>query len=339
MSSILFDIGHPAHVHLFRNLIFDYKKRGLEVVVTSRKKDITNSLLDFYGIEAISLSTAPSSTPLMLAELIKRDFSMFRLYRKYRFRIALGTSVSIAHLSAFTKVKSFVFEEDDDHIIPLFAAITYPFTTRVIVPDCLKYKKWRKKRVIHNSYHELAYLHPDVFSPDISVLKKYDLKPEEYIILRSSALKAHHDINEQGLKKREKKKIFKLLKDFTILTSMESKSGQQIQPWDMHNVLYFAKMIISDSQTMTAEAACLGVPSIRYNSFVGRISYLEEMESEYGLTFGFKPGNEQGMYAKIQELLLAPQLSKQWKKKKERMISDKVNFHEWMIKLIEPYLQ
>ena len=43
-------------------------------------------------------------------------------------------------------------------------------------------------------------------------------------------------------------------------------------------------MFIGDSQTMTSEAAVLGVPSLRCNSFAGRISYINEQEFKYGLT-------------------------------------------------------
>ena len=39
---------------------------------------------------------------------------------------------------------------------------------------------------------------------------------------------------------------------------------------------------------MAAECAVLGTPSIRFNDFVGKLGYLEELELEYGLTFGIK---------------------------------------------------
>jgi predicted glycosyltransferase len=37
---LLFDIGHPAHVHYFRNLVSLLEEGGHEVLVTSREKDI-----------------------------------------------------------------------------------------------------------------------------------------------------------------------------------------------------------------------------------------------------------------------------------------------------------
>ncbi len=37
---ILIDMGHPAHVHSFRNAIRELEKRGHSVKVTARDKDV-----------------------------------------------------------------------------------------------------------------------------------------------------------------------------------------------------------------------------------------------------------------------------------------------------------
>jgi hypothetical protein len=331
-KNILIDIGHPAHVHLFKNFIFYLKDINQHLVVVSREKDITNQLLKHYKIESISLSRVGSSPIGMSGELLKRNLGVFRLHREHRFDMAFGTSYSIAHLSAFSKVKSFVFEEDDDHIVSIFSLITYPFATGIVVPSCLQYKKWQEKRIVHNSFHELAYLHPDHFSPDKDILKKYRLKPWTYILFRSSALKAHHDIREKGLLGKTWERIQAMAKDFAILTSRENQKDPIIAPWDMHHILGFAKMIISDSQTMTMEAANLGVPSIRYSSFAGRISCLEELEHKYGLTYGFKPGEEERLLRMMEILLNHPDLSEEWRQRRERMLKEKTNFFQWQIR-------
>ena len=53
----------------------------------------------------------------------------------------------------------------------------------------------------------------------------------------------------------------------------------KINPLDMHHVMAFASLYIGDSQTMAAEAGVLGVPFVRFNDFVGRLSYLHELEA------------------------------------------------------------
>ena len=335
--NVLVDMAHPAHVHLFKHFINYLKKTGRTVVVTSREKDVTNDLLKHYGIDYVSLSKAQNGQWRLARELIIRNIKILNLHRKYRFSLALGTSASIAHLTAISGVKSFVFEEDDDDIVPLFARITYPFATRIVVPSCLRYKRWKDKRVFHNTLHELAYLHPDIFTPDEGVLDKYGLVPRKYVIVRLSALKAHHDVGIKGLKDLGKE-VSNLFDGYRILESREANKRQPIDPWDMHSVLYFAKMLVSDSQTMSIEAAVLGVPSIRYNSFVGRISVIEDLEKKYALTFGFKPGQEREMLEKIEVLLNMNNLRESFEKRRRNLLDDKENFTAWMINYFQPYL-
>ncbi len=118
MRALLFDIVHPAHVHLFKNVIRHFQEKGHRVVVISRAKDVANVLLEHYHIDFLSLSRAGSKPWDMLLELLRRDLGVLKLHRRHKFSAAFGTSASIAHLSAVSRVKSFVFEMDDDDVVP-----------------------------------------------------------------------------------------------------------------------------------------------------------------------------------------------------------------------------
>jgi predicted glycosyltransferase len=335
MMNVLFDIIHPAHVHLFKNFIKYLKENDHSVFVTSRGKDITVELLDHYKIEHVKISDTLSSPAGMIKEQLARDWKIFKLHRKHKFDISFGTSISIAHLSALTKVKSFVFNEDDDNSQPTFCMASYPFASGVCIPECIQYYKFLGKRMFHNSYHELAYLHPNNFVPDENVLKKYNLEKHNYIIARFSALKAHHDIGKKGISEELWKKITDLTKDIPLIRSVENMKTHQIEPWDMHHVLALSKILISDSQSMTMEAANLGVPSIRYSSFVGKLSVVEELEHKYGLTFGFRPGADKELLIKLEELLATSNLRASFKVKRESMLKEKIDLSQWIINLFE----
>jgi len=332
---ILFDIGHPAHFHLFKNFIFYLKEKKFPFVITTRDKEINNILVAHYGLDYISLTKPGRNMWGMFMELIKRDWSIYRLHCKEKFTHAFGTSVSIAHLSVVSKLDSFNFCEDDDSVIPLQTKLTYPFTTKIINPDCIKYQKWHKKRILLPSYHELAYLHPNNFTPDLNILNKYGLTRGRYIIFRLSALKAHHDIGAKGITPELKEKISTIIQDYDIIESNETKTAGRIQPWDMHHVLAFAKMIICDSQTMAAEAMVLGIPSVRINTFVGKISYLEELENKYNLGFGFLPDKTSSIIEKITYLANNEDVDNLWQIKHQKMLSDKIDLNKWMIDFFE----
>jgi len=101
--------------------------------------------------------------------------------------------------------------------------------------------------------------------------------------------------------------------------------------------MYFATMYIGDSQTMAAEAAVLGTPSLRFNDFVGKLSYLEELEHTYGLTYGIKTDQPQKLLDKIEELLANPNLKEEWQEKRKKMLADKIDVTSFMVWLIENY--
>ncbi len=335
MKNVLIDIGHPAHVHLFKNFIWYLKDNKYNVIVVSRSKDLTVRLLDSLQIDHICISSVQRGIIPMFGEMLQRDLAVLKLHRKYRFDFAFGTSLSIAHLSALSSVKSFILEEDDDDIIPLFAHAAYPFVTGIIIPHGLRFQKWKKKRIFHNSYHELAYLHPDVFKPEKSVLKKYKLEPHSYIILRHSAFQAHHDRTEAGLSTGIWEEVKDIVRSYPVLISQEKGKMGNFDPVDVHHLISFSKLVISDSQTMTVEASVLGTPSIRYNSFVGRLSVLNELERDYQLTFGFRPKEESLMLKKIRELLSYKDLESRWRIKQDSLLKEKINFSDWLIQFME----
>lgn len=332
--NILFDIGHPAHVHLFRHFIRHLRDNGHNPVTVTRDKDVTHRLLEHYGIEYKCLSAAATNLPAMLWELAARDTGILALHRQTPFDFGFGTSVSIGHVSRITRMKSIVFSEDDDNAIPLQAWISYPFSDTICVPDCLRYKRWGAKRLKHNSYHELAYLHPNHFTPDPAVPAKYGLTPGKYAIARFCTLKANHDINAKGISTELWAEIAKLLDGLDIIKSIEADKSHRIDPWDMHHILAFAKMIVSDSQTMTVEAACLGVPAVRINTFVDHSTVIEELEKKYRLALGFHPEDGRRAVETVKELVLS-ETAAEWRIRRGNLLGDKRDLNQWMIDRFE----
>ena len=93
---------------------------------------------------------------------------------------------------------------------------------------------------------------------------------------------------------------------------------------DIHHVMFFADMYVGDSQTMSIEAAVLGVPSIRFNDFVGIIGVLDELDNIYELTVGFNTSQKKEFFDKINELLNMPRLKEHWQEKRKRMLIEKM---------------
>ena len=332
--NILFDISHPAHFHLFKNLIAHLMSRGNNVKITIRHKDVLKDLIKHAGFSYLELAEPAKNYIGFAWELFIRDIRMYLLCCRFKPDILVGSSTNISHVGALLSKPSLVFSEDDDHVVSLFSYLTYPFAHKIINPSCIEYNKWKRKRTFHNSYHELAYLHPDNFKVDKSILKKYDLQDKQYIVVRFSALKAHHDLGASGISEDMWTRIKHMFSSYQIVRTIENDRSHRIEPWDMHHILSQAKMIVSDSQTMTIEGAILGIPAIRINTFIGKSSVLSELENRYRLAIGILPNNENEIMKQIRMILESPDIDQIWASRRKKMLSDKEDLNQWIIDFI-----
>lgn len=340
----LFYLGHPAHFHLFKNTVKALEQKGHAVEILIKKKDILEELLKNAGFSYTNINPGGrADNKLSIAwNLLKRDVEFFRVCRRFKPDLMIGTSAEITHVGSLLGISSIVVNEDDAEVVPLFAKLTYPFATKILAPNCCSVGKWTTKKIGYDSYHELAYLHPNHFTPDKSKLKDID-DGKPYFILRFAKLTAHHDDGRTGITTAVAEKLISMLseKGAVYITSERELERQfekyriKLNPLDMHHALHFAHMYIGDSQTMAAEAAVLGTPSIRFNDFAGEISYLEELEHTFKLTYGFRTENVDGFFNKITELLGMTNLKQEWQNRRQHMLSARCDFNIFMINLFE----
>jgi len=343
---ILIDIGHPAHVHLFKNFYRLMSKNGHNIIISIRDIKSVKTLLEEYEIKFICIGSKHDSVFGKLFNQIQYGITIYNIVKKYKINYGIGTSINLSHISKLTRMKSIILDDDDDDVDPLFVKFAHPFSDILLSPDVLKGKRKKKDTIFYSGYHELAYLHPNWFKPDESILNEVNLKPDEpFFIMRFNVFKAHHDIGARGLSLEQKLKLIHTLEPYgKIFITTERDIEPELQkyqyrtsPEKIHHFLYYATMFVGDSQTMTSEAAVLGTPAIRCNTFVGKISYLEEEENKYGLTYGFTPDRFDLMLEKIRELLKMSNLKVEWQKRRERMLKDKIDVTAFLVWFVENY--
>jgi uncharacterized protein len=344
--NILIDIGHPAHVHLFKNAIFKFKEDGNNVTITIKDNSVVKGLLDALKLDYIILGSKGKGIILKSIKQVGFSFKVLALIRKYKTDLAIGVSISIAHACIFYKAKAIVFDDDDISATPVFAALSHQFADHVVSPAVLKKERNRNKDIFYTGYHELAYLHPNRFKPNQDILKETGIsKGDIFSIVRFSAMQAHHDIHEQGISNKQAIEIIDLLekKGKVFITSEKPLSEDlrkyqlSLSPDKFHDFLSFASILVCDSQTVTSEAAVLGVPSVRINTFVGRISYLKELEKKYELTFGFLPNDFENALNKIQTLVNRKDSRLVFEKRRRKMLTEKIDLTAFIVWLIENY--
>ena len=344
--NILIDIGHPGHVHLLKNVYRQLVEKGHRIIVTVKDIPVALNLLRHYGMEYINLGKKDDSLVQKAWNQISYNYKLIRLINKYNIDLGVGSSISLAQVSSLSRMKSIILDDDDDEVQPYFVRFAHPFADTLLSPDCLLNHRKKKSTLYYSGYHELAYLHPNHFTPDPNVLSELGLTRESpFFVIRFNVFKAHHDAGIKGISHEQKMQLINLLKpQGKIFITTERDIDPElreyqfpISPEKMHSVLYYAKMFIGDSQTMTSEAAVLGTPSIRCNSFANRISYLREQEYRYGLTYAYTPENFGGMLEKVKTLLSYNHLDQQWQKRRKKMLQDKINVSDFFAWFIENY--
>jgi predicted glycosyltransferase len=345
MKTVLIDINHPAHVHLFRHFITEMKSRGNEVIVTAKNVDSITNLLKLYNINYIDTGRKKDH---ILKKYLYEFFHLIKVLSiviHRRVDYGIGVSMVLPIVSRLTPMKSFALDDDDLAATPIFGKFT-SYADVILNPNALAHEKRGSRQLVHPSYHELAYLHPNRFVPDPGVLSEIGLKPgEPFFVLRFNAFKAHHDAGAQGLTTDQKIEIINFLKYFgKIFITTERdiepalKSYQlPVSPEKIHTLLYYATLFIGDSQTMTSEAALLGTPAVKLNSFAGRLSIPNELEHTYQLCYSFLPQNFEAMMHKIKELVLNNDIKAEWRVRKEAMLADKVDLTSFLTALVINY--
>jgi len=332
---IIFDLGHPAHFHLFKHAIAALKESGEDVELIVREKDCLVDLLEKTKWSYTIVSRTRSGLIALGWQTLRTFRIAVSLAKRKRTDFMVGTSVVVGPAARLTGATSLVFSEDDAKAVPIFAKLAYPLAHYIVTPECLKH-------LTYPGYHELAYLHPDRYQPNPEVRKALGLDSNErYFLIRLVSLKAHHDISERGISTAQVMTLVERLnKHGRVFISSEKTLDEELQPYllptsaeQIFDVMAFADMLIGDSQTMCGEAAILGTPSLRCNTFVGRLSVPAELEHKYGLTAGFLPKDFDKLLAKMDEWLAVPDLKQKWARKRQTMLANCVDLTSWILDL------
>lgn len=340
---LLIDIGHPAHVHFFRNAIRMWQSRGHSVVITIRDKDITSNLLDSYGFAYTIASKARKGFVGLGIELVEHNLCVLKTAIKHKSQILMGTSVAVAHVAPLIRAKSVVFSEDDESVAKTFVRLSYPFASYIVTPTALQ-EDHGDKHIQYEGYQKLAYLHPKYFEPDPTIKQKLGIEDDEpFFILRFVDLAAAHDIGEIGIDQAFQSRLVNYLENHgkVFITSERKispdleKNRLTLSPKDIHHALFYAKVFIGDSQSMAVESAILGTPSIRINSFAGRCSVLQEIQHKYGLSYAFFPDQQEAAFNLLGTWLKAKNLDQTWQERRMCLLEEKIDVTAWMVEFIE----
>ena len=299
---------------------------------------MTYELLDDYNIKYIKLTNHKKSLIGKISEYLARSMLTYTICKKIKPDLAFGIAdFYIAQMGKLLGFKSYVFT-DTEHV-KLDPFFTFPFSSHIVTPSTFS-RNLGEKQIKYKGYHELAYLHPNHFTPDPNCLKFLKLNiGQQFVIIRFVSWDALHDIGHSGLSYNMKLKIVtSLSKKYKVFISSESNLPPELDRYRMnippdlvHDVLYYSSLYIGEGATMASECAVLGTPAIYVNSL--DLGYIDEQRDKYGLIFHM--ADAESIISKSLTLLGDKKTPKKWLIKNRRLIRDKIDVTDFLNSLIE----
>lgn len=339
---IAVDITHPAHFHFFKNAIAEWQRRGHDVLILSRDKDLTLRLLDEAGFAHHCLTKVRKGMLGLGIELVQHSAGVWRALGKHRSQVvaAIGGTF-IVHPARLRRIPSLVFYDTEN--ATLSNRITYPAATRIFTPRAYR-DNLGTKHERYNGYQELAYLHPGRFTPDPARLAVEGLEPgEPFTFVRLVAWGSHHDVYDFGVKDIHEV-VRRLERHGRVLISSESPLPDNLKPYerkgrsgDVHHIMAYARMLFGESATMASESAQLGIPAI-FLSTSSR-GYTDELERCYQMVFNFNGERAvQGLALDCADAILSDSAYETtFRQRHQRMMAEQIDVTAFIVDQVERY--
>jgi predicted glycosyltransferase len=320
---VLFSMQHPADVHFFRNAIGLLEEQGHEVRVLARENDVLGSLLEHYGI-AHELVAGPTTGIVSLArKQVRYELAILRETRSFRPDVVAAVSEpAIAHAGTVTGTPSVLFSDTEHATIQ--NVLAYPFADRVVTPACYR-GRIPATQVTYPGYHELAYLHPDRFTPETDVREEVTGDSERPLIVhRLVSWDAVHDVGNGGftdpvavvMELENAGACVRITAEGRLPSELRAYE-LDVQPHRMHDVLAAADLFLGEGATMAAESAVLGTPAVYVSTL--ELGYLEAIEARSGLVRNVLGPNRQRVSIELAKTLLDRDEAI-WNRKRRRLV-------------------
>ena len=334
---VLIDIGHPATIHLFKNLAKKLIKDKHQVLFTIREKDISLELINYYKLPYISFGKSYNGIFNKVLGIPVFCLKLIRVLRNFKPDLVLNSTTVYPPLvcKLFRVPLVSLHNTDADPFVKILSLFNPIFLTPLNFN-----KKLGKNHFRINSYNELAFLHPDCFSGDD--LKIYEILKipinTNYILLRFVSSDASDDLSVSGLNNDEKiKVVHRLSKYGKVFISSEIDLPNELDSMHlekkyntsgyMQSIENKAILFFGESGAMAAESSLLGTPSIYVSN--KRLSFLDEIEHNYQLVFTI---SDYKLALKKAEEILSDSRSKDiWTKNRKIMLNDKINLNKFLI--------
>lgn len=338
---VAFFPAHPSQVWMLRAVALELGE-DISPRWFGRRKDIVLDLMAELGLAVTAASIRGTG---LIGNFFEYGLHFLNCLRQTGQVDLWVSKYGAANMAARMLNKpNLSFNDDDADVVPLIAWTSYPFSTFTLTPRNTRMGRFETRALRYDGYHELFYLHPSRFSPDATIFAEFGLEPgTPFGLVRLSALTSHHDAGVRGLGDDLLRRILERCgNDVKIFVTSEKPLSPEFEPYRcriaptrIHHALAHARFIVGDSQTMAAEAAVLGTPALRINDFVGRISYLADLEARE-LGYGFKPDEDEALLARLDQVVQTDRAV--FSARRERLLAETIDPVPWFAEVMRRLL-
>jgi hypothetical protein len=266
---IAVDIAHFPHFNFYKYAINLLEKQGVDVdIIVQPRGNLTRIIDHESGWKYQTIGQYKSSMAGKITNLFTRDLQVLKYLKDGGVDAVTGVgSINMTH-GAFALGKPSVMFEDDVE----YKMAYYPYkylASYIVVPSHLNTEG--KNILRYRGYKELAYLHPNHFTPSTNILREYGISPRQYVFVREVS---NSSLNYSNLNELNLLDVCRYLKDlkFDIVLSLENKAhinkykdyciilNEPVK--DIHSLLHHASLTIASGDSMARESCLVGTPAI-----------------------------------------------------------------------------
>jgi hypothetical protein len=289
-KKIWIDIEEPKTAIMFNPLINLFKTEGLDIFITARDYDSTFQILNDFKINYNRVGRhGGERLEDKLQTYIDRLKDLFPFVKKFKpDYFVTFSSVEGTRIAYGLKIPSIGYNDEPRN--ESVCKLIFPFLDNIITPKCVPEDLYIRlnadplKLIRYNGIDEIGWI--SEFTPNLKVLRNYDLEKENYIIIRSEPSFASYFVGKLNadetlisqffpsiykefpnlkyflLVRTEKQELFlrkkldKFLKEKKVFVTRYLSN--------MTDLCFYSALVISGGGTIVRESSLLNVPSIEF---------------------------------------------------------------------------
>lgn len=266
-------VSHPAQLNFYSKVI-EMLVENNEVLLTvlDRGKLVKIASKELSGIENLKIITLGRHRGTVWSAVFEANvfnfFSMLQFVNLNRPDIAVGNGFIHGIIGKMMNMPVLMFSDDIERKVSRILMKT--FSDELFYVEGSNTETFEKDVKTFRALKEWAYLAPNHFHPDTSVLSQYGLEENKYIFVREVITGTLNYSGQEGNLIAPVSKLFP--SNLKVVLSLEDKKTIDQYPpdWillnepleDIHSLIYFSRLLVSSGDSMARESSILGVKSI-----------------------------------------------------------------------------